>query len=121
MINDIKNRFEYYLFGRDNPYEKYDAAIVDLECFEIAKQIIALEDTFILQMENTVKEREIEHYEEVYTFLVEKFGKNCRLVRDVQKEIHLLKEGFYLERGDRASYADDILRIRATFDMYGQV
>ena len=40
MNSFLRLRFENYLFGRDKSYEKNDAAILDLECLELAKQIL---------------------------------------------------------------------------------
>ena len=118
MINDIKNRFEYYLFGRDKSYEKCDAAILDLECFELAKQMLKKHDTFVTRIKNPTKEQSLEYYEEVYAFLVDKFGVDSRLSEDVQTKLDALKNDVSYVRSDGRSYADTIIRIRAVFDLW---
>lgn len=119
MDNMLKIRFEGYLFGRYKPYQRIDKAILDSDCFELAKQIIVSQDSFALQIKNSTKEQKLEYYEKAYQFLVDKIGENSRLVEDIQAEITALRQGFLYARNDGRSYADDLIRIRAVFGLYG--
>ena len=108
-------RFENYLFNHKYFPKKSQMAILDSECMDIAREIIEREETFRLANKNY--ENLLQHYENMRDFFIEIFGNNSRLVEDVNAEIDVLKNG-YRNYNQGCSYHDDMLRIRAVFDLY---
>lgn len=99
--------------------KKSEQAIADYECMEIAREIIAREDAYHLSQRNNSgkDENSIQYYENMRKYFIEKFGNDSCLIRDLQAEIDVLKNG-YRNDNQGHSYYDDILRIRAVFDLY---
>ena len=108
-------RFENYLFNHKDFPKKSQMAILDSECMDIAREIIEREETYRLANKN--HENLLQHYENMRDFFIEIFGNNSRLVEDVNAEIDVLKNG-YRNYNQGHSYHDDMLRIRAVFDLY---
>ena len=115
MKKVVSVRFENYLFNYKDFPKKSQTAILDSECMDIAREIINREDAYRLVNKNY--ENLIQHYENMMDFFIEIFGINSRLVEDVNTEIDVLKSGVGNCNQGR-SYHDDMLRIRAVFDLY---
>ena len=119
MNETVRFRFIRYVFNHNEFPKKSDQAIKDYECMTIAREIIACEDSFWVG--KTINETDdiIQHYEDMKEIFIKNFGKNSCFVEDIQTEINVLKTGLVKIDPQRHSYHDDILRIRAVFDLHG--
>ena len=98
---------------------KSNQAIADYECMEIAREIIAREDAYQSANKNDSGKVEnlIQHYENMKEYFIEKFGENSCFARELQSEIDVQKNGYRKDNQGNTNH-DDILRIRAVFDLY---
>ena len=118
MKDTVKSRFMRYVFNHKKFPEKSEQAIKDDDCIAIAREIIACEDSFWETKTINEKDAIIQHYEGMKEFFIKNFGNNSYFVEDIQSEINVLKTGRAKIDSQRRSYHDDILRIRAVFDLY---
>ena len=121
MNSKVNFRFVNYIYGNKKTPEKSERAIADRECMEIAREIIAREDSFWENKTINEKDDIIQHYEDMKNFFVKNFGSSSCFVESVQNEINVMQTGLRKIDARAHSYNDDILRIRAVFDLYGEL
>lgn len=112
-------RLEKYLFRYEGFPKKSEIAIKDSECMNIAREIINLEAIYNLENRNSNSKDKhlLQHFEKMRDYFVEQFGDDSSMVEHLQEEIDVCKTGLR-KYSHGHSYYDDILRIRAVFDLY---